>query len=123
MRRLAFFWAWIFSGSLKRDIFEWKTLNDPLDLPLCVGQSIGGRGRLGGGVLGGELGGRLLEGEALGEVAHVGDADVEDGLQFLGKRRVELHPGHKGWKKKERTGGRGMLMLMLMLLELIDVLA
>lgn len=69
-------------------------------------------------MLGGELGGRLLEGEALGEVAHVGDADVEDGLELLGKRRVELHPGHKGWGV-----GKKESMLMLMLLELIDVLA
>jgi len=69
-------------------------------------------------VLGGELGGRLLEGEALGEVAHVGDAHVEDGLQLLGKRRVELHPGHKGCE-----GGAGKKAEMLMPLELIDVLA
>lgn len=78
-------------------------------------------------MLGGELARRLLEGEALGKVAHVGDANVEDGLQLLGKRRVELHPGHKGCRGKNQQNRerafRGRDGGMLMLLELIDVLA
>lgn len=71
-------------------------------LPLCVGQSIGGRCRLGRCMFVGKLGGRLLQSETLGKVSHVGDAHVKYGLQLLGKCRIELHPGDKGCKKPER---------------------
>lgn len=47
-------------------------------------------------MLAGKFTGRLLESEALGKVAHVCDAYVEDGLQLLGKCRIELHPGDEG---------------------------
>lgn len=97
--------------------------------PFRVGQSIGGRGRLGRCMFVGKFGGRLLEGKALGKVSHVGDAHVENGLQFLGKCRIELHPRDKGCKKPRKReservrGGIASIASMLMLSELIDVLA